>query len=188
MPFGAEAGADGTTRFALWAPAAHFVELWLEAPKQAVPMERDAAGWARVTVPAPPGIRYRYRIDGDTLVPDPASRFQPEDVHGPSEVIDPMAYRWGDEGWRGIPAERLVFYELHVGTFTPEGTFAAARARLDHLVDLGVTAVELMPVADFPGARGWGYDGVLLFAPESAYGRPEELKALVDARHARGLA
>ena len=188
MPFGAEANADGTTRFALWAPTAHSVELWLEAPKQAVPMERDAAGWARVAAPAPPGTRYRYRIDGDTLVPDPASRFQPEDVHGPSEVIDPLAYRWGDEGWRGIPPERLVFYELHVGTFTPEGTYAAARARLDHLVDLGVTAVELMPVADFPGTRGWGYDGVLLFAPEAAYGRPEELKALVDACHARGLA
>ena len=151
-------------------------------------MERDAAGWARVTVPAPPGIRYRYRIDGDTLVPDPASRFQPEDVHGPSEVIDPMAYRWGDEGWRGIPAERLVFYELHVGTFTPEGTFAAARARLDHLGRPRGDCGGADAGGRLPGARGWGYDGVLLFAPESAYGRPEELKALVDACHARGLA
>jgi malto-oligosyltrehalose trehalohydrolase len=121
-------------------------------------------------------------------VPDPAARFQPGDVHGPSEVVDPLAYTWRDGGWAGLPPERLVFYELHVGTFTPEGTYAAVAAKLDHLVSLGVTALELMPLADFPGRRGWGYDGVLLFAPEAGYGRPEDLKALVDACHARGLA
>src|SRR5262249_19641392 len=122
------------------------------------------------------------------LVPDPASRFQPEDVHGPSEVIDPLAYPWSDGEWAGLPAAALVFYELHVGAFTPVGTFRSVIERLDHLVALGVTAIELMPVADFPGRWGWGYDGVLPFAPDSRYGRPEDLKALVERCHARGLA
>jgi maltooligosyltrehalose trehalohydrolase len=189
MPFGAEILPDGRTRFRLWAPGADQVELWLEAAGRALPMARDAEGWAEATIgDAPPGTRYRFRIDGRALVPDPASRFQPEDVHGPSEVIDPGAYGWGDGAWNGVPPEHLMFYELHVGTFTPEGTFAGALARLDDLAGLGVTALELMPVADFPGRRGWGYDGVLPFAPESAYGRPEDLKTLVEAAHARGLA
>jgi maltooligosyltrehalose trehalohydrolase len=189
MPFGAEILPDGRTRFRLWAPAASQVELWLEAGGRALPMARDGEGWAEATVGgAPAGTRYRFRVDGRALVPDPASRFQPEDVHGPSEVIAPDAYDWGDGAWRGLPPERLVFYELHVGTFTPEGTFAGARARLDDLAALGVTALELMPVADFPGRRGWGYDGVLPFAPDSAYGRPEDLKALADAAHKLGLA
>jgi maltooligosyltrehalose trehalohydrolase len=188
MEFGAEVRPDATTRFRLWAPAARSVELWLEADARGVEMPMDADGWAEVTIDAPPGVRYRFRINGETLVPDPASRFQPEDVHGPSEVIDPAAYRWSDVTWTGVPPERLVFYELHVGTFTPEGTFASTASRLDALVDLGVTAVELMPVADFPGRRGWGYDGVFPFAPESRYGRPDDLKALVEACHARGLA
>jgi malto-oligosyltrehalose trehalohydrolase len=152
-------------------------------------MPRAPDGWAEhVTAEAPAGTRYRYRIDGELLVPDPAARFQPGDVHGASEVIDPLAYRWGDGAWAGLPAERLVVYELHVGAFTAAGTYAGAAQRLDHLVSLGVTALQLMPLADFPGRRGWGYDGVLLFAPEAAYGRPEALKALVDAAHARGLA
>jgi malto-oligosyltrehalose trehalohydrolase len=189
MPFGATVREDGTTAFRLWAPGAERVELWLEEPGRALPMSRDAGGWAEhVTREAPAGSRYRYRVDGELLVPDPAARFQPGDVHGASEVIDPLAYAWGDGAWRGLPAERLVFYELHVGTFTPAGSFAGVLERLDHLAALGVTAVELMPLADFPGRRGWGYDGVLLFAPESGYGRPEDLKALVDAAHQRGLA
>jgi malto-oligosyltrehalose trehalohydrolase len=120
-------------------------------------------------------------------VPDPASRYQPDDAHGPSEVIDPAAYTWSDSAWLGRPWHEAVLYELHVGTFTPEGTFHAARERLDHLVALGVTGIEIMPVADFPGRRNWGYDGVLLYAPDSSYGRPEDLKALVDAAHTRGL-
>ena len=120
-------------------------------------------------------------------MPDPASRFQPEDVHGPSEVIDPAAYRWPDESWRGRPWHEAVLYELHVGAFTPEGTFRAAIGRLDHLASLGVTAIEIMPVGDFPGRRNWGYDGVLPYAPDSTYGRPEDLKALVEAAHQRGL-
>ncbi|HVQ77027.1 MAG TPA: malto-oligosyltrehalose trehalohydrolase [Candidatus Binatia bacterium] len=189
MSFGAEIGPDGGTRFRLWAPGAGRVELCLEASAPPVAMSRDAQGWASATVAGvPAGTTYRFRIDGRLLVPDPASRFQPQDVHGPSEVIDPAAYGWSDAAWAGVSPERLVYYELHVGTFTAEGTFAAAAARLDDLAALGVTAVELMPLADFPGRRGWGYDGVLPFAPDSAYGRPEELKALVDAAHARGIA
>jgi malto-oligosyltrehalose trehalohydrolase len=189
MPFGASVGADGTTRFRLWSPGASQVELWLEEPGRAIAMPRDAGGWAEyVSRDAPAGTRYRYRIDGGMLVPDPAARFQPDDVHGASEVIDPLAYPWRDTAWRGLPPERLVFYELHVGTFTPAGTYAGVIERLDHLAALGVTAIELMPLADFPGRRGWGYDGVLLFAPEARYGRPEALKALVDAAHERSLA
>jgi malto-oligosyltrehalose trehalohydrolase len=189
MPFGAEVlGVEGV-RFQLWAPAAQRVELLLETTGRALPLFATGDGWHRlVTDEAPPGTRYRYRIDGGAVVPDPASRFQPEDVHGPSEVVDPDAYVWEDAGWRGRPWAEMVFYELHVGTFSAEGTFAGVRAHLDDLVDLGVTAVELMPVADFPGRWNWGYDGALPFAPDSRYGSPAELKGLVDACHARGLA
>ncbi len=189
MPFGAEVGEDGTTRFRLWAPGARSVELWLDDTEQVFPMPRNAGGWAEfITRDAPAGTRYRFRIDGGLLVPDPASRFQPEDVYGPSEVVDPLAYAWSDGAWTGIPAERLGFYELHVGTFSPSGTFAGVIERLDHLTSLGVTAVELMPVAAFPGRWGWGYDGVLPFAPHGHYGRPDAFKALVDACHKHGLA
>jgi malto-oligosyltrehalose trehalohydrolase len=188
MPFGAEVlGVEGV-RFQLWAPAARQVDLQVEQDGRPLSLHNTGDGWHRlVTSAASPGSRYRYRIDGRALVPDPASRFQPEDVHGPSEVVDPEAFEWADAGWRGRRWEELVFYELHVGTFTPDGTFAAAQDRLDFLADLGVTAVELMPVADFPGRWNWGYDGVLPFAPDSSYGRPEDLKALVQACHTRGL-
>jgi maltooligosyltrehalose trehalohydrolase len=189
MPFGAEARDDGVTRFRLWAPGADSVALWLDEGKRVLRMPRDPHGWAALaTAEAPPGTRYRYQIDGALLVPDPASRFQPDGVHGPSEVVDPYAYSWPDAEWGGVAAERLVFYELHVGTFTRAGTFAAAAERIDHLAALGVTAIELMPVGEFPGRRGWGYDGVLPFAPAARYGRPEDLKAFVAAAHARGLA
>jgi malto-oligosyltrehalose trehalohydrolase len=188
LPFGAERLPDGPTRFRLWAPAARDVAIRLEAPGRDQPMASEAGGWFALVTEAPPGTRYRYRVADGLLVPDPASRFQPGDVHGPSEVVDPAAYRWSDGSWGGIPSERLVLYELHVGTFTPAGTFRGVAERLPHLVDLGVTAVELMPVAAFPGRRGWGYDGVLPFAPMAAYGRPDDLKALVDACHRHGLA
>jgi malto-oligosyltrehalose trehalohydrolase len=189
MPFGARLLGDGSTRFRLWAPAARIVELWLDDLARAYPMTMNAEGWAELTTSnAPAGTRYRFRIDHDALVPDPASRFQPDDVHGPSEVIDPRSHVWHDARWTGVPAERLVFYELHVGTFTPAGTFSSIAERLNHLVSLGVTAIELMPIADFPGRWGWGYDGVLPFAPDSSYGRPEALKALVETCHERGLA
>ncbi len=137
---------------------------------------------------AAPGNRYSFSLDGGPLRPDPASRFQPEGVHGPSEIVDPAAFAWTDDGWRGRSARELILYELHVGTFSPEGTFAGARERLPRLRALGVTAIELMPVADFPGSRNWGYDGVCLFAPSRAYGRPDDLRALVDAAHRLGLA
>jgi maltooligosyltrehalose trehalohydrolase len=133
------------------------------------------------------GDRYSFSLDGGPLRPDPASRFQPESVHGPSEIVDPAAFAWTDAGWRGCSARELILYELHVGTFSPEGTFAGVRERLPQLLDLGVTAVELMPIADFPGSRNWGYDGVCLFAPSRAYGRPDDLRALVDAAHRLGL-
>jgi maltooligosyltrehalose trehalohydrolase len=188
MPFGAELQEDGSARFRLWAPSARTVELWLDDHARSYPMPLNAEGWAEiVTREAPAGTRYRFRIDRDVLVPDPASRFQPADVHSSSEVVDPRAHAWSDGEWRGVPPERLVFYELHVGTFTPAGTFSGVAEKLDHLASLGVTAIELMPVADFPGRWGWGYDGVLPFAPESRYGRPEALKALVEACHSRGL-
>lgn len=150
-------------------------------------MPDEGDGWRELVVEAPAGTRYRYRVDGKLEVPDPATRFNPGDVHGASEVVAPEAFEWPDGSWRGRPWEEAIVYELHVGTFSPEGTFAGVEARLDYLAGLGVTAVELMPVADFPGKRGWGYDGVLPFAPDTAYGRPEDLKRLVAAAHARRL-
>jgi len=189
MPFGAELLGDGTARFRLWAPSAKKVELCLStgSAEERVPLDAGADGWCQAVLPAAAGARYRYRIDDRIDVPDPASRFQPDDVHGHSELIDPCAYVWGDADWRGRPWEEAVLYELHVGSFTPEGTYAGVRRRLEHLRDLGVTAIELMPLADFPGRRNWGYDGALLYAPDAQYGRPEELKALVDAAHRLGL-
>jgi malto-oligosyltrehalose trehalohydrolase len=189
MPFGAELLDAGRARFRLWAPSAAGVELVLAGRGKPVylPMRALGGGWHETAAPAGPGTRYRYRIDGALEVPDPASRCNPEDVHGPSMVVDPLAFEWNDGAWLGRPWEEAVLYELHVGAFTPEGTFAAAIGRLDHLAALGITGVELMPVADFPGARNWGYDGVLPFAPDSAYGPPEDLKRLVAAAHERGL-
>ena len=180
--FGPRLDRDGVT-FRLWAPAARQVELVTDRPQN---MSRRADGWYELAMPgAAAGTLYRFRIDGELDVPDPASAFQPRDVHGPSEVIA-HAFEWKTE-WRGRPWHEAVILELHVGTFTPAGTFRAIVDKLDHLVDCGITAIELMPVADFPGSRNWGYDGVLLFAPDSRYGRPEDLKALIDAAHARGL-
>ncbi|HSE01217.1 MAG TPA: malto-oligosyltrehalose trehalohydrolase [Burkholderiales bacterium] len=187
MPFGAETLAEGRCRFRLWAPSAREVALLRAAPERVAPMAALGDGWWERIETAPAGTRYRYRIDGELQVPDPASRCNPEDVHGPSEVVDPAAFEWNDGDWRGRPWEDVALYELHVGTFSPEGTFAGVEARLDYLVELGVTAIELMPVADFPGRRGWGYDGVLPFAPDTAYGRPEDLKRLIAQAHARGL-
>jgi len=129
-----------------------------------------------------------YLLDGAGPYPDPCSRFQPQGVHGPSSVVDPAAFEWSDRDWRGVPLERAVIYELHAGTFTPAGTFAGVTERLPDLADLGVTVVELMPVADFPGSRNWGYDGVSLFAPSRQYGTPDDLRRLVDAAHGLGLA
>ena len=186
MPFGAEVQADGTVRFRLWAPSHR--EIKIELDGEAVALELAGEGWHElVTDRARAGTRYRFVLADGLRVPDPASRHQPEDVHGPSAVVDPRAYVWHDVGWTGRPWEEAVVYELHIGAFTPEGAFRAAIGKLDHLVALGVTAIEVMPIGDFPGRRNWGYDGTLPYAPDSTYGRPEDLKALVDAAHTRGL-
>ncbi|MEO8310083.1 MAG: malto-oligosyltrehalose trehalohydrolase [Caldimonas sp.] len=205
MPFGAAVQPAGGVRFALWAPGITQVDLELSARAgtsgaAAAPaspsstgtsqltMQRDAAGWHTLVV-AHAGAcdHYRFRLPDGRAVPDPASRSNPDDAHAASAVVDPAAYRWRDAGWRGRPWSEAVIYELHVGTFTAAGSFAAAAGRLKDLADLGVTAIELMPLADFPGRRNWGYDGVLPFAPDASYGTPDELKALVDVAHGLGL-
>lgn len=188
MPFGVELGADGTARFRLWAPAASKVDVCLGHLRRPLPMTALDGGWYELAcAEAGAGSRYIFRIDERIYVPDPASRAQPDGVHGTSVVVDPAAWSWRDDTWAGRPWHDAVIYELHVGTFTPHGSFAGVMARLDYLAQLGVTAIELMPVAEFPGARNWGYDGALPFAPAARYGRPEELKALVQAAHLRGL-
>jgi len=180
--FGPLIADDGVT-FRLWAPAAAQVEVMLDVPHA---MEKHD-GWFVKHVPGvKAGTRYRFRIDGELDIADPTSHFQPEDIAGPCEVID-HAYPWRAKDWKGRPWEEAVFLEAHVGTFTLEGTYRAMIAKLDHLVDMGITALELMPLADFPGRWNWGYDGVLLFAPDANYGRPDDLKALIDAAHERGL-
>jgi maltooligosyltrehalose trehalohydrolase len=172
--------------FRVWAPRAQQVEVVLG--DQTLPLDARPGGWwSRSVEAAGPGTRYAYRLDGGPPRPDPRSASQPEGVHGPSEVVDHAAFAWTDGAWRGLPLAGSVLYELHVGTFTPAGTFDAAIDRLDHLVALGVDAVELLPVVEFPGSRGWGYDGVELFAPHHVYGGPDGLKRLVDACHERGL-
>jgi malto-oligosyltrehalose trehalohydrolase len=188
MPFGAER-FDGATRFSLWAPGCSEVALELEKDaKRTVAMSGAGDGWFSTTLDRiAPGPAHAYRVDAGAAVPDPASRFNPWDVNGPSVVVDPRAFDWPDDGWRGRPWREAVVYEVHVGTFTPEGTYAAAIGKLDHVADAGITAIELMPLADFAGRRNWGYDGVLPFAPDAAYGTPEDLKRLVAAAHARGL-
>ncbi|MGV7029973.1 malto-oligosyltrehalose trehalohydrolase [Methylobacterium symbioticum] len=185
MDFGAEF-VEGGVRFALWAPTASEVGLVLDGADH--PLSAAEGGWHRAVVPGVrAGARYGFRIDGDLVVPDPASRFQPEDVSAPSEVIDPNAFAWSDATWRGRPFEEAVIYETHVGTATPEGSYAGLMGKLEALRDLGVTAIELLPLADFKGTRNWGYDGVLPYAPDSAYGRPDDLKRLIDRAHALGL-
>jgi len=190
MPFGAELTAQGV-RFRLWAPAAHRMELMLQADGavRALAMQALPGGWFEVlSREARAGSLYRFRIDGELQVADPASRFNPQDAHGPSAVVDPCAFAWPDGAWRGRPWHEAVIYELHVGAFSAEGSFAGVERRLEYLAQLGITVIELMPIADFPGARGWGYDAVLPYAPDAAYGTPEELKSLIAAAHGRGIA
>jgi malto-oligosyltrehalose trehalohydrolase len=187
MPFGAEVRPEGV-RFRVWAPQHERMRLRLIGREQLLRLEPDGAGWhALLTHEASAGTRYQFVLPDGVAVPDPASRYQPDDVHGPSEIIDAAAHAWTDLHWRGRPWEEAVLYELHVGCFTAEGTYRAAAGRLTHLAQLGVTAVELMPLSDFPGRFNWGYDGVLPFAPDASYGHPDELKAFIEAAHARGI-
>jgi maltooligosyltrehalose trehalohydrolase len=183
---------DGdATLFRVWAPASERVDVVLYGPgaERVCVLEPEGGGWFAGRVPeVGAGARYRYRLDAGDTYPDPASRSQPEGVYGASEVVDPAAFHWTDAGWKGVPLEETVLYELHVGTATPAGTFDALIGKLDALRDLGVTALELMSVGEFPGARNWGYDGVFPWAPASAYGGPEGLRRLADAAHERGLA
>jgi maltooligosyltrehalose trehalohydrolase len=183
--------ADGGTRFSVWAPKAQVVEVALERGGAAElhRLTRDPDGVHTGTVPGvPPGTDYGYRLDGGPARPDPVSRWRPGGVHGPTRVVDPAAFRWSDGDWRGLEAADLVIYELHVGTFSPVGSFDGVVEQLPRLRELGVTAIEIMPVSEFPGGRNWGYDGVSPYAVQSTYGGPDGLKRLVDAAHGAGLA
>ncbi len=183
LPFGAEPDGSGGTRFRLWAPSVETVSLEIDGAEP-VPMRSVADGWKEATAPCGAGARYRFRLPDGLAVPDPASRRQDGDVHDASIVVDAGAYAWRHAGWTGRPWHEAVVYEVHPGAM---GGFEGIRARLPALKELGVTAVELMPIADFPGKHNWGYDGVLPYAPDAAYGTPEQLKALVDEAHGLGL-
>jgi len=186
---GANRLPDGGWEFLLWAPKARSVSLHLlRSGGEFLPMEGLANGYHRAIVEAlEPGSEYFYQLDGERDLPDPASRYQPQGVHGPSQVVDLDAFDWTDQGWKGIALERSIFYELHVGTYTPEGTFDAIIPQLPELAALGITTIELMPVAQFPGHRNWGYDGVSPFAPQNSYGGPAALQRLVNAAHQHEL-
>jgi maltooligosyltrehalose trehalohydrolase len=183
LPFGANLVAPDRTHFRIWAPAQRSVSLTI-AGRPHWPMTRNAEGWFDTEVDCGAGTRYRYVLQDGTPVPDPAARAQADDVHGASVVVDPAAYRWRRAEWRGRPWRDAIIYELHVGLL---GGFSDVVHELPQLAEFGFTAIELMPIAEFPGARNWGYDGVLPFAPESSYGSPDQLKALIDAAHAHGL-
>jgi maltooligosyltrehalose trehalohydrolase len=186
---GAQAAAGGVA-FCVWAPHARTVTVVLESGKVPREVALDAQGdgfFARDVAGACAGDRYRFQLDGGPLLPDPASRFQPDGPHGASEVIDPCAFVWSDSGWPGLEPAGQVVYEMHIGTFTPEGTWAAATGMLPALAELGISVVEVMPVVEFAGAFGWGYDGVDLFAPHHHYGRPDDMRRFVDAAHGLGI-
>lgn len=188
---GASRIGDNKVCFRVWAPTAQrlSVKILDSVVQRIEPLQKEEAGYFAATVSnIAAGTRYLYLLDDGSLRPDPASRFQPEGVHGPSQVVDPTGYPWRDSAWKGMPLERYLIYELHVGTFTTAGTFEALIPHLDYLLELGVTAIELMPVAQFPGTRNWGYDGVYPFAPHNSYGGPDGLKRLIDSCHHKGLA
>jgi maltooligosyltrehalose trehalohydrolase len=191
FPVGAEVQAKGGVHFRVWAPRCKRIEAVLESGAGApavVPLEAERDGYFSGPAPAAAaGTLYRLRLDDSALYPDPASRFQPDGPHGPSQVVDPHRFAWTDAGWKGRGLEDQVLYEMHIGTFTPEGTWQAASGQLGELATLGVTAVEVMPVAEFPGRFGWGYDGVDLFAPTRLYGTPDDFRGFVDRAHAAGI-
>ncbi len=181
--FGAHLLDEKHTRFALWAPDAEQVDLEISGHAR-LPMHKEKSGWFALEAPYGAGTQYRYRIDDELSVPDPASRSQVGGLHAPSMVVDPNAYQWHHPAWRGRPWHETVIYELHAGLL---GGFHGVEAQLADLAELGVTAIELMPIGEFPGSRNWGYDGTLPFAPESAYGSPDDLKHLIDTAHGHGL-
>jgi len=185
---GAELQPDGGAHVRVWAPACHTVELIVPGAAGGAGMEREADGHFQIFDPgARPGGRYWFRLDGERLRPDPASRWQPDGPHEPSAYVDPRAFAWTDERWKGLGPDGQVVYEMHVGTFTKDGTWRAAAAELEELVRVGITVVEMMPIAEFAGRFGWGYDGVDLYAPAHLYGTPDDLRAFVDTAHAAGL-
>jgi maltooligosyltrehalose trehalohydrolase len=195
MRLGANRLPDGSWEFLLWAPNSRAVSVNFVGRKRWIEMQPRERGYFRATsANLEPDATYLYRLDDGRELPDPASRFQPEGVHGPSQIVDTRAFKWTDQSWRGRPLAGSVFYELHVGTYTLEGTFEALIPHLPYLVDLGITTIELMPIAQFPGSRNWGYDGVYEFAPQNSYcglqapGSPQALQRFVDAAHAHGLA
>jgi maltooligosyltrehalose trehalohydrolase len=186
LPIGAEMRDDGV-HFRVWAPEARSVEVVVEGGT-ATRLESEEKGYFSAQVPGVrAGSRYRYRLNGGQPYPDPAARFQPDGPHGPSEVVDPASFQWSDSAWRGVALPGQVIYELHLGTFTPEGTWQAAERELPELAQLGVTVIEVMPVNDFPGRWGWGYDGVDLYAPCRLYGKPDDMRRFVDRAHNLGL-
>lgn len=180
----------GGLSFTVWAPSAAGMEVRIYSPRRRTLRMKKAGGgyWKAFARGFGAGTRYKYAVNGRDERPDPASSFQPEGVHGPSEAVAHDAFQWSDTAWRGLPPEKMIIYELHTGTFTPTGDFAGVESRIPYLKSLGVNAVELMPVAQFPGPRNWGYDGVYPYAPQNSYGGPEGLKRLVDACHRAGLA
>ena len=190
--FGTKILPDNTIDFNLWAPDSKEIKLCLKQPDNTfleLPMSSGKDGWFFLnTAKAQVGSEYMFKLEDGLMVPDPASRYQAGDIHNPSIVIDPNKFDWGnDNSWKGRPWNETVLYEIHTGTFSAEGTFKGIKEKLDYLVSLGITAIELMPVADFPGKRNWGYDGVLQFAPDTSYGTPDELKELIKTAHEKGL-
>ncbi|WP_254174405.1 malto-oligosyltrehalose trehalohydrolase [Planktothrix pseudagardhii] len=190
MKLGANYLGENRCEFRVWSPLRETVSLKIVSPEERlIPLERDEQGYWNATVEnIPPGTRYFYQLEGQFTHPDPASHSQPEGVHGASEVIDQNTFVWQDQNWKTIPLDELIVYELHVGTFTPEGTFEAIIPHLPELLDLGINAIEIMPIGQFPGDRNWGYDGVYLYAPQNSYGGVEGLKRLVNACHQQGVA
>jgi maltooligosyltrehalose trehalohydrolase len=190
MPVGADLFEGGNaTYFRVWAPEHESVSVVFQDGRQPIQLASESQGYFSVHAPGVrAGAHYKFSLDGGEAYPDPASRYQPEGPHGWSEVIDPNAFPWTDREWGGVELKGQVIYELHLGTFTPEGTWKAAAAKLDYLRDTGITMVEMMPVADFPGRFGWGYDGVQPYAPAMIYGRPDDMRVFVDQAHAKGVA
>ncbi|MGB7293691.1 MAG: malto-oligosyltrehalose trehalohydrolase [Thermodesulfobacteriota bacterium] len=189
MKIGANYLGKGKCEFVVWAPFRQNVELKIiSSPERTVTMNKDKLGyWQAVLKDVYPGTLYLFRLDGEIDRPDPASHFQPEGVHGPSQVIDLNSFHWGDGNWRGVDIANMIMYEIHTGTFTPEGAFEAIIPRLGEILDLGINAIELMPVAQFPGERNWGYDGVFPYAPQKSYGGPKGLRRLINECHKRGM-